>query len=43
MTELCENKKDGKMNKQLFDLLLKNAGTNYLSNVPALYDSKTSY
>ena len=43
MTELCENKKDWETNKQLFDLLLRNAGTNYLSKVPAVYDCKTSY
>lgn len=43
MTELCENKVDGEMNKQLFDLLLKNSWANYLSNVPAIYDWKTSY
>ncbi len=43
MTELCENKKDWETNKQLFDFLLRNAGANYLSNVPAVYDGKTSY
>lgn len=43
MTELCEDKIDWEKNKQLFDLLLKNAGANYLSKVPAIYDWKTSY
>ena len=43
MTELCENKENWEFNKQLFDLLLKNSWVNYLSNVPAIYDWKTSY
>ena len=43
MTELCENKEDWEFNKQLLDLLLRNAGVNFLSKVPALYDGKTSY
>ncbi len=43
MTELCENKKNGETNKELLDLLLRNAGVNFLSNVPAVYDWKTSY
>lgn len=43
MTELCENKENWEFNKELFDLLLRNAGTNYLSYVPAIYDWKTSY
>lgn len=43
MTELCENKENWEFNKQLFDLLLRNSGVNYLSNVPAIYDEKTSY
>ena len=43
MTELCENKENWEFNKQLFDLLLRNSGVNYLSNVPAIYDWKTSY
>jgi hypothetical protein len=38
MTELCENKKNGETNKELLDLLLRNAGVNFLSNVPAVYD-----
>ena len=43
MTELCEDKIDWEKNKQLFDLLLKNAGVNFLSKIPAIYDWKTSY
>ena len=43
MTELCENKENGEFNKQLFDILLKNSWVNYLSNIPAIYDGKTSY
>lgn len=43
MTELCENKKNGETNKELLDLLLRNAWVNFLSNVPAIYDDKTSY
>ncbi len=43
MTELCENKKNWELNKELFDILLRNSGANYLSNIPAIYDWKTSY
>ncbi len=43
MTELCENKEDGHLNKQLFDFILKNAGVDFLALVPAIYDNKTSY
>lgn len=43
MTELCENKQDWEFNKQLFDLLLRNSWVNYLADVPAIYDGKTSY
>ena len=43
MTELCENKEEWEMNIQLFDMLLKNAGVEFLSFIPAMYDPKTSY
>lgn len=43
MTELCENKEDWNFNKQLFDILLQNSWVNYLANIPAIYDWKTSY
>ncbi|HRX63840.1 MAG TPA: hypothetical protein P5060_01915 [Candidatus Absconditabacterales bacterium] len=43
MTELCEDKVSGETNKQIFDLLLQNAGVEFLSLTPAIYDGKTSY
>lgn len=42
LTELMPSR-DGELNKQVLDFLLRNAGEEYVSLMPALYDSKTSF
>ncbi len=42
MTELMPSK-DGRLNRDVMNFLLSNAGKNYVETIPAIYDKKTSF
>lgn len=43
LTEIMPGKSHGKLNKGVFDFLLRNAGREYIELMPALYDKMTSF